>query len=252
MATIQYISDLHLEFPENKYFIQDNPIQPQTDTLVMAGDIVLFSTLGKFDWFFDDLSRKFQQVYWIPGNHEYYRSDIRHRTGSFKERIRDNIFLVNNQTIEVQEVELIFTTLWTQLSDKNQGHITGMLSDFRAIHNNGELLSPSDYNALHQESLFFLEQNLNKSSKKKVVVTHHVPTFYQYPKKYQGDPLNEAFAVELDDLMKRCCPNYWIYGHHHSNIAPFQMGDTTLVTNQLGYVRMGEHLQFSFDAIIEL
>ncbi|WP_457246852.1 metallophosphoesterase, partial [Pseudoalteromonas sp. SYSU M81241] len=79
----------------------------------MAGDIVLFSTLGKFDWFFDDLSRKFQQVYWIPGNHEYYGSDIRHRTGSFKERIRDNIFLVNNQTIEVQEVELIFTTLWT-------------------------------------------------------------------------------------------------------------------------------------------
>ena len=252
MATIQYLSDLHLEFPENKQFILDNPIRPNADILVMAGDIVMFSLLDKFGWFFDDLSQKFQQVYWIPGNHEYYGSDISHRAGIFKEKIRDNIFLLNNQTIVIDDVELIFSTLWTQLSDKNQRLITRMLSDFRTIRKYGQLLSPSDYNALNQENHFFLRKALEKNDKKKVVVTHHVPSFRNYPKKYLGDPLNEAFAVELENLIHVNGPDHWIYGHHHSNTAPFKIGDTILMTNQLGYVRMGEHLQFYSNAVIVL
>ncbi|WP_349352569.1 MULTISPECIES: metallophosphoesterase [unclassified Flagellimonas] len=252
MATIQYLSDLHLEFPENKQFIQDNPIRPNADILVMAGDIVMFSLLDKFDWFFDDLSQKFQQVYWIPGNHEYYGSDIKYRTGNFKEKIRDNIYLLNNQTVLVDDVELIFTTLWTQLSDKNQKLIIGTLSDFRTIRNNGQLLTTSDYNSLNQDDAIFLRKTLQKNNKQKVVITHHVPTFYNYPKKYLGDPLNEAFAIELEDLIKTNGPHYWIFGHHHSNTEPFKMGSTTLTTNQLGYVQMGEHIQFSYNSVISL
>jgi len=252
MATIQYLSDLHLEFPENKHFIQDNPIRPNADILVMAGDIVMFSLLDKFDWFFNDLSQKFQQVYWIPGNHEYYGSNIKYRTGIFKEKIRDNILLLNNQTILVDDVELIFSTLWTQLSDKNQRLIAGALSDFRTIRNYGQLLSPSDYNSLNQENSLFLRKALERNHKQKVVITHHVPTFYNYPKKYLGDLLNEAFAIELDNLIKNNGPDYWIYGHHHSNIPSFNMGSTTLITNQLGYVSIGEHLEFSYNSVINI
>jgi len=252
MATIQYLSDLHLEFPENKQFIKDNPIRPNADILVMAGDIVMFSLLDKYDWFFNDLSQKFQQVYWIPGNHEYYGSDIKYRTGILKEKVRDNIYLLNNQTVLVNDVELIFSTLWTQLSDKNQRLITRALSDFRTIRNYGQLLSPSDYNFLNQENSIFLRKALERSHKQKVVITHHVPTFYNYPKKYLGDPLNEAFAIELENLIKINGPDYWIFGHHHSNTEPFKMGSTTLMTNQLGYVSMGEHLQFSYNSVINL
>jgi len=44
---LQYCSDLHLEFPENKKYILKNPIKPKAEILVLAGDIVLFATMDR-------------------------------------------------------------------------------------------------------------------------------------------------------------------------------------------------------------
>lgn len=56
--------------------------------------------------------------------------------------------------------------------------------------------------------------------------------------------LNEAFAVELFPFIENSGIDYWVYGHHHSNIADFTIGKTTVMTNQLGYVEYGEHILF--------
>ena len=44
---LQYCSDLHLEFPDNKEYILDNPIEPTSDILILAGDIVPFAVMDK-------------------------------------------------------------------------------------------------------------------------------------------------------------------------------------------------------------
>jgi hypothetical protein len=68
-----------------------------------------------------------------------------------------------------------------------------------------------------------------------------------YPPQYRGNILNEAFAVELFDLIETNGPDYWIFGHTHNNIADFSIGKTLLKTNQLGYIKYNEQHGFYSD-----
>jgi len=46
---VQYCSDLHLEFWENRIFLKKNPIVPAEHILIMAGDVMLFSEMYKLN-----------------------------------------------------------------------------------------------------------------------------------------------------------------------------------------------------------
>ncbi len=234
---LQYASDLHLEFPENREFLKRNTLQPEGDILVLAGDIVPFVVMDKHIDFFNYISDTFETTYWIPGNHEYYRSDISERAGSFNEKIRDNLFLVNNVSVIHENVKLIFSTLWTSISPGNQFEIRQRLSDFHTIKYHSKSFTPDHYNLLHEQCRSFLNEEISRAgTEKKVIITHHVPTLMNYPEKYRGDSLNEAFAVEMYNDIFRSDVDYWIFGHHHNNKPEFQIGSTKLTTNQLGYV----------------
>ena len=245
---IQYASDLHLEFPENKAFLKANPIQPEGDILLLAGDIVPFAVLEKNSDFFSYLSDNFGATYWIPGNHEYYHFDASTKSGLLNEKIRSNVFLVNNTSIVHEDVTFLFSTLWSKINPSYEYQIERSMSDFHVIKYGEYKFSSQHYNRLHTESLNFLKQELeNKTTTKNVVVTHHVPTLMNYPEKFKGDILNEAFAVELFDLIETYGPDYWIYGHTHGNTPDFEIGKTRLLTNQLGYVKYAEQSGFSGD-----
>jgi len=250
---IQYASDLHLEFPENKGFLKRNPLLPGGDILLLAGDIVPFALMDNHADFFSYISDTFKITYWIPGNHEYYYSDISDRAGSFNEKIKENLFLVNNVSVVRDDVKFIFSTLWTNISQANQFEIRQRLSDFHTIKYNYKGLTPDHYNQLHEQCRSFLDEEISKAGTgKKVIVTHHVPTFMNYPEKHKGDSLNEAFAVEMYNDILRSQADYWIFGHHHTNTADFVIGSTTLATNQLGYVKYKECPDFNTKKIITI
>src|SRR5882672_7268414 len=120
---LQYCSDLHLEFRENKQFLNQHPLQPKGEILILAGDIVTFTEIDKRKDFFDYISDNFKLTYWLPGNHEYYYSEASERSGTINEKIRENIFLVNNITFRHDDVRLIFSTLWSKISPANEWEI---------------------------------------------------------------------------------------------------------------------------------
>jgi predicted phosphohydrolase len=250
---LQYASDLHLEFPVNKKFLKLQPLQPVGDVLVLAGDIIPFAIMDKHNDFFNYVADHFETTYWLPGNHEYYHFDIAEKSGVLNERIRSNVFLINNTSIEHENTKLIFSTLWSKISPSHQWQIERSLNDFRIIKHKSFRFSAEHYNQLHEESLSFIQNELGNVNDKKVIVcTHHCPTFLNYPEQYKGDILNDAFAVELHKLIESSSISYWMYGHHHNNTPEFSIGNTMLITNQLGYVERNEHKGFKNNKYIEI
>ena len=256
---IQYCSDLHVEFQQNKNFLKQHPIEPIGEILLLAGDIVPFAVMDKHKDFFDYVSDQFETTYWIPGNHEYYHSDLGNTASPLFEKIRTNVFLINNQTITYKNTNIICSTLWSHISPQNEFEVQQNVTDFHLIKvsdgvgGKSTALTPAHFNHLHQTALAFLKNAVAKSdTEKTIVLTHHVPTLMNYPAKYKSSRITEAFAVELYDFIRNSNISYWIYGHHHINTQDFKIGNTDMLTNQLGYVELDEQKGFRTNAIIEI
>ena len=253
---IQYASDLHLEFAENRSYIDNGGIEPVGDVLVLAGDVSYLGdrnmmTLRVWDWCADH----FRETFIVPGNHEFYNGyDIAQTMQDFEYEYRENVRYLNNSSIMLDDTELFFTTLWTKISPLFLWEIQRGMNDFRRGVLDGERFTANDVDGLHKRSLAWLASALRTSSAAhKVVVTHHCPTLRDEFNGYPGGALNTAFQVDLDEFIEQGGVDYWIYGHtHYAGGSGSKIGNTTLLCNQLGYVFYNEHKAFQEKAVVEV
>ncbi len=239
----QYLSDLHFEQPANRAYLRSNPLRPVADTLLIAGDLMPLNCIDRFSNFLDFLSSNWKSVIWVPGNHEFYGHDLSEFEAPRIENIRQNILLCHRSSVQIHDIKVLGCTLWSCIDKNNQPLIERSLQDFNKINWKNRRLTVEDYNSMHKKDLEFLkESNIDSST---IVISHHVPTLENYPKKYEGSSLNQAFVSDNSAVIKTSMSPYWIYGHHHANTQSFKLGQTMVMTNQLGYVAAEEHFKFN-------
>lgn len=250
---IQYLSDLHFEFANNQEWLKENPIEPKGDILLVAGDTYHLGEKFTDPWLFDELSEKFEQVFLVPGNHEYYTGfDIAQTLDSLQIEIRPNVTLYHNHALEYNDVYFVFSTLWSKVI-KNPAVVYKGMYDFRLIKFEGRPFTIAQYNELHDRSFDFIKNAMSKKSTEKcIVMTHHLPSELCNATEFQGSALNEGFCTDLTDWIEEQPIDFWIYGHSHRNKKHFKIGGTHLLTNQLGYVDVSEHWMFRRDAVFSI
>ncbi|MBR6490511.1 MAG: metallophosphoesterase [Muribaculaceae bacterium] len=245
---IQFASDLHLEFKENSRYLAEHPLEVAGDILVLAGDIILFGeeSLNNHP-FWDWCSDHYAHTFIVPGNHEYYnRFDVISTLTNFTFPLRRNVTYVNNRSITLGDTELFFTTLWSPVSENQLASVQTGMNDCRRIVFGDHLLLATDYARAHERCMEWLKKALSESTAShKVVVTHHCPIVAEDPR-YADNGLSSAFVVDLEDFIKNSDIDFWIFGHTHWNaLRGTKVGETTLLTNQMGYLTWGGEKDFS-------
>ena len=250
---IQFVSDLHLEFEQNRLWLEENPLEVTGDILLIAGDTAYldvpesgrdtYSQYAFWDW----ASEHYKQVIVCLGNHDFYGYyDLATMPEGYCKQIRHNVHAYYNKVISLGDVDIIVSTLWSFIEPFDAYQTEKGVSDFYRIMYNGHRLTADDFNAEHERCFDFIRKAVKESkAQTKIVLTHHVPTQQCTAKEFRGSTINGAFTVELGNYIADSDIDYWIYGHSHRNINA-QIGKTKILSNQLGYISHGEFLRNGF------
>lgn len=202
------------------------------DVLVAAGDIGI--GLQAIPW----LEQCGKPVIYVTGNHEYYGGDI----VSIDNAIRANaaqsqIHFLQNESLCLDDVRFIGTTLWTDLLDADpevmrlaQTH----MNDYQQIRYDTEPLTPARVVALNRAATQWLARELARPfSGKTVVVTHHAPSLLSWS---QDDDtfFRAAYCNNLRQLTRQYAIDLWIHGHVHAAFD-YRIDGVRVVCNPRGY-----------------
>ena len=231
---LHILSDLHLEFGDFE------AVDVDADAVILAGDTD--RDLRGLHWAceaFPDLPK----IY-VLGNHEFYRSATPklNRKAQALASNEPTLFVLDRSAVTIAGVRFAGATLWTDfglhgnvaLGMKEAG---SRMNDFRMIRVDPKYrrLRPQDVAAWHSADLRFLESEIAGSGGQPlVIVSHHAPSKNSVGPRYGDDPLNAAYASNLDDMVARSGAALWIHGHTH-HAVDYQIGATRVISNPRGY-----------------
>lgn len=269
---IAICSDLHLEFSP---ITLENTEDAQV--LILSGDILIESHLEVFDYnryisgsmsarsrkghkFFQDISKKFQHIIYVIGNHEHYYGDFSRTDIELKRKLNylPNVHVLNRDVFTFDGVAFIGLTLWTDFNNGDQytlHHIKYMMEDFKCVSNSNHktrpaIFCPEDALEDHIKCKEYIQdciKFLSKNHSKFVVVGHHAPSKLSAHPLYINDTVvNGGYNSDLDKfILDRPCIELWTHGHTHE---PFDylIGKTRIVCNPRGYANY-EHRASEFE-----
>jgi len=231
---IQIMSDLHQEFG----FVEQS--FEGADVVIFAGDVNL--GVKGIEWIKSVIADI--PVIYVLGNHEYYR-------GSYPKTLRQiqeagdgtNVYVLENKSVMLGDVTFYGASLWTDFALHGDSRTIGALceqrmNDYRQIRKDPSYsrLRSIDTFLLHQESLRWLQRNLQESTTaKNIVVTHHAPSARSLPDYFKHDVISSAYASNLEPVIMKYQPLYWIHGHIHKPVR-YSVGSTVVLSNPHGYI----------------
>ncbi|XWV26031.1 calcineurin-like phosphoesterase [Tupanvirus soda lake] len=273
---LRYASDLHLEL---RTTIKHPKLIPLWDFNVKPTDKYYLALLGdignpyqnNLKLFLEKVSPKYQKIFYVPGNHEYYnfRVEPNKSKEEFDQKLEelcnefDNIIYMNNKTYDLDGIKIIGSTLWSNVPLDHREYISRVLNDYHLIKKKSlendtlENITIDDTNQWNTDNILFIEKEINNTNGACIVMTHHAPLFSDdNDKKYTADPMylngknNYAFHNNLLHLIKSpVCA--WLYGHTHY-ASKFKKNGVTVATNQLGYTSEEYTVKYNPYAFIDL
>jgi len=230
---ILILSDLHIEF-EN-YEIDLSGI----DVVVLAGDIHVKD--NGYKWAAENI--KNIPVIYVLGNHEFYGKAYPKLVHQLKEDANgSNVHILEKDTVNIDGINFIGCTLWTDFELLGDPRLAGyecqqVMTDFKKIRVSPKFskLRSLDVASIHRQSISWLTNELeNLDNRYSVVVTHHAPSIKSVPEHYKENIISSAYASNLDGVIEKYNPIYWIHGHLH-NSSNYNIGDTKVICNPRGY-----------------
>ncbi|KAJ5904614.1 hypothetical protein N7504_006997 [Penicillium tannophilum] len=251
MASLQIVSDLHLETPIAYDVFQ---IPPKAPFLALLGDIGVVNDDGFFPFIRRQL-QNFQIVFLLLGNHEPYhltwnqtKEKVHEFSVSLNQRhsqddhLGDFVFLDQTRFDLDDNVTILGCTLFSKVSEKHRESVSLGLNDFYYIND----WTVEDHTMAHQADLQWLNDQValiasQEPDRQIVIFTHHSPIGGD-PRaadpRHIHSPLSSGFATDLS--MEECWRNtrvrLWAYGHTHYNVDfTDKMSQKSIVSNQRGY-----------------
>jgi predicted phosphodiesterase len=256
-------SDLHLEFQNIKLTNTE-----EADVLILAGDICTVKHFHSrvemekaYYEFFKNCSEQFKHVLYVLGNHEHYNYQFNYTVLDLKRKLADfsNIYVLDNETFELDNKTFIGSTLWTDMNNEcplTMNAAQFAMPDFKIVKYydgvNYRKYSPEQSVKEHYKSLQYIKNVIRNCNDKDhylerdvIVVTHHSPSHRSIHPKYKHEELmNGAFHNNLDYMMELADNiKLWVHGHTHDEFD-YTIGITRVVCNPRGYPKENQHGSF--------
>lgn len=250
------ISDLHLD----SAIYHLNISKDDADIVVFSGDIGNKFQAMKIIL---PLLEKGIIVIYVLGNHEFYNINNQVKTiqeiiDGWKEREKKhkNFYVLNNESIIINNIKFIGTTGWSKLSpelyskeevnnviyessDFNKIMMSKLMKGYRVIR--GYPITIDDYQDLHQKAIDYISSEIKKDfSGKKFLISHYPLTTEGIKEDETGKFISELYHSDYDDMITNSNLDYYLYGHIHTSIDIMKKG-VRYICNAYGYRKYNEH-----------